>query len=119
MTTPARDNHEDRPLLARLLWGIDQPRNATRLFYALAVVSLGLGLADFVYHKHTKLPIEQFPAIYGLFGFAVYVIIIFLAKGLRLIVRRREDYYEPLAIDTEDERAAGSDPDAKGGRPHA
>ncbi|PKQ08472.1 MAG: hypothetical protein CVT73_07085 [Alphaproteobacteria bacterium HGW-Alphaproteobacteria-12] len=119
MTTPARDDRKDRPLLARLLWGIDRPQNAMRLFYALAIVCVGLGLADFAYHKHTEFPIEQFPAIYGLFGFTVYVIVIFLAKGLRPIVRRREDYYEPFAIDTEDERAAGSDPDAKGGRPHA
>ncbi len=63
--------------------------------------------------------VEDSPLVYGIFGFVVYGAVIFIAKGLRLIVRRPEDYYEPLATDTEDERAAGSDADATGGRPNA
>ncbi|MEQ8265918.1 MAG: hypothetical protein RH982_01875 [Parvibaculum sp.] len=118
MTPPPGDDREARPLLARLLSGIDKPRNATRLFHALIAVCVALGLADFLYHKHSYFPIEEYPAIYGLFGFVVYAVVIFLAKGLRVIVKRPEDYYEPLATDTEDERAAGSEPDAKG-RPSA
>ena len=107
------------PPLARLLSFIDKPHNVTRLFYLLLAVCIALGLSDFLYHKHAYFAVEEFPAIYGIFVFIAYVTVIFLAKGLRLIIKRPEDYYEPFAIDTEDERAAGSDPEATGGKPHA
>jgi len=119
MTDHPNGKTEGMPPLARLLSGIDKPRNVTRLFYLLLAVCIALGLADFLYHKHGYFAVEEFPAIYGLFGFVAYAAVIFLAKGLRLIIRRPEDYYEPFAIDTEDERAAGSDPEATGGKPHA
>jgi hypothetical protein len=119
MTTPARKDRKDMPLITRLLSGVDDPRNVTRIFYVLIAVCVVLGAADFLYHKHSYFDVEHYPAIYGVFGFLVYGAVIFLAKGLRLIVRRPENYYEPYATDTEDERAAGSDPEATGGRPHA
>ena len=119
MTPPASEDRKDMPLIARLLSGVDNPRNVTRIFYVLIAVCVALGLADFLYHKHSYFDVENYPAIYGIFGFAVYGAVIFIAKGLRLIVRRPEDYYEPYATDTEDERAAGSDLDATGGHPHA
>ncbi|PKQ01389.1 MAG: hypothetical protein CVT73_23690 [Alphaproteobacteria bacterium HGW-Alphaproteobacteria-12] len=119
MTDHPNGEGQEMPFLARLLSFVDKPHNVTRLFYLLLVICIALGLSDFLYHKHAYFAVEEFPAIYGIFGFIVYAAVIFLAKGLRLIVRRPEDYYEPLAIDTEDERAAGSAPEAKGGRPHA
>lgn len=119
MTTPSSEDDKNLPLIARLLSGVDNPRNVTRIFYVLIAVCVALGLADFLYHKHSYFDVEHYPAIYGIFGFIVYGTVIFIAKGLRLIVSRPEDYYEPYATDTEDERAAGSDPDATGGRPHA
>lgn len=119
MTIPAPDDRKDRPWLARLLWGIDTKKNATRIFYGLVAVCVALAFGDFLYHKHAYFPIEEYPVIYGLAGFVVYAAVIFLAKGLRLIVRRPENYYAPYSIETEDERAAGADPDAKGGNSHA
>lgn len=119
MTDQKNGRDEDMPALARALSGITEPRNATRIFYVLLVICVGLALADFLYHKHAYFDVEEFPAIYALVGFVAYATVVFLAKGLRLIIKRPEDYYEPYSVDTEDERAAGSAPDATGGRPHA
>ena len=105
-------NDQNLPWLARKLLWTDKKSNVDRIFWALALICAGLSLADFFYHKHGHYEIEQWPAIYGLVGFTVYAVVIFLAKGLRLIIKRPEDYYAPLSIDMEDERAAGSDPDA-------
>ncbi|MEX0840410.1 MAG: hypothetical protein WD034_12835 [Parvibaculum sp.] len=117
-----KDDRAQLPWLARRLLWTDNPRNVTGLVWALAALCAGLALADFIYHKHGYFPVEQYPAIYGVFGFVVYAAVVLLARGLRLFVRRPEGYYEPLATDTEDERAAGSAPDApdvREARPHA
>lgn len=106
---------EKTPWLARKLLWIDKKGSVDRIFWTLALLCVGLGLADFFYHKHVRYDVESWPAIYGVIGFTVYATVVFLAKGLRLIVKRREDYYTPYAIDIEDERAAGADGSAESG----
>lgn len=103
------------PWLARKLLWIDKKRSPNRVFWTLVLICVGLGLADFFYHKHIRYDVEAWPAIYGAVGFTVYATVIFLAKGLRLLVRRPEEYYAPYAIDIEDERTAGAAADAKSG----
>lgn len=116
MTDPAKEEVHRFPWLGRKLAWLDDPRHVRRLFQILIVICVGLALADFLYHKHVRYAVEELPAIYGVFGFIAYVTVITLAKGLRRIVRRPEDYYAPYSVDPEDERAAGSDPAAKGPR---
>lgn len=108
------NSDEKLPWLARRFLWVDSKRNVNRLFWSLVLLGAGLGLADFFYHKHVHYELETWPAIYGLVGFTAYTVIIFIAKGLRLIVKRPEDYYAPHSADAEDERAAGSEvrPDA-------
>lgn len=38
---------------------------------------------------------ESWPGFYGLYGFVVFVFIVYAGKWLRLVVKRDEDYYEP------------------------
>ena len=64
------------------------------VFWALLVACALLGLADFVYHRHTVFAFEAFPAIYGLFGFVAFVFIVFAGIGLRKLIMRDEDYYD-------------------------
>ena len=64
------------------------------VFWVLVGVCVVLGLADLFYHRHTYFGFESFPAIYGLFGFASCVFIIFAGIGLRKLVMRDEDYYD-------------------------
>jgi len=57
-------------------------------------IFLGILLAiDPFIHKHVELPWEGSPFFYAVYGYAACVSLIFIAKGLRLIVKRREDYY--------------------------
>ncbi len=37
---------------------------------------------------------ENFIGFQAIFGFAAFVIVVFLGKGLRLIIKRKEDYYD-------------------------
>ena len=73
---------------------LDSPKNrkkVRRYFY----VSLGLLLfIDFFIPKHGHFSWESAPEFYAVYGFVACVSLIFVAKLLRLIVKRREDYYD-------------------------
>ena len=94
--------------LARLFAWTDDKRNVDRLVWGLGIACLLLAAADFFYHKHVHYDIENIPGIFGFVGFVVYAIIVLLAKGLRVIIKRPEDYYAPNSVDMEDEKGAGT-----------
>lgn len=72
----------------------DDPRNVRRAIHALyAVCGLSL-LADFLIHRHVDHPWEALPAFYCLYGFAACVALVLIAKEMRKVLMRREDYYE-------------------------
>lgn len=74
----------------------DNPQNVKRLlrvFYASLVV---LALLDLVIHKHAEFPWEAQFGFFATYGFVSCVALIFIAKGLRLLIRRDEDYYNHL-----------------------
>jgi hypothetical protein len=77
----------------RRYW-LDDPKNVTRIAWALAAVCALLLAADAFYDKHGVFPIEHLFGFYALFGFVAYVGLIFLAKRLRTILMRPEDYYD-------------------------
>lgn len=62
-----------------------------RVFFASLAVLL---VVDFFIHKHPHFPWEGAPEFYAVYGFVSCVALIFIAKLLRLIVRRDEDYYD-------------------------
>jgi hypothetical protein len=61
-----------------------------RAFYGFLFVLL---IVDWFVPKHGHFPWEETPAFFAVYGFMACVSLIFVAKGLRLLVRRREDYY--------------------------
>ena len=73
---------------------LDDPRNRSRVFYALAIVCVLLVVADFLYEKHGHLDYQNWFAIDAAAGFLAYCTIVFSAKALRKVLRRKEDYYE-------------------------
>lgn len=81
----------------------------SRVLYALGIICFALAAADFFRERHGAFAIEQTPLFYCLFGFAVYVAVIFIAKGLRRLTLRPEDFYGVEATDQEDERMAGTE----------
>ena len=75
--------------------------NPMRVIAGLAIVCGLLAVVDLLYEKHPSVPVEALPFFYPVFGFVIYALVIFGAKTLRLIIRRREDYYAPYSIDAE------------------
>lgn len=72
----------------------DDPVKVTwtfRLLYAACAVLL---LADFVINRHVVHPWEGLPGFYAVYGFVGIVVLVLLAKQLRRVVMRDEDYYD-------------------------
>ena len=111
MTSPDDISPDEMHWLSRKLLWVEKPGAAKRILTVLLTVCALLALADFTYHKHAYFPIEKIHFIYAVYGFVSYATVIFLAKGLRLIIKRPEDYYAQDSTEMEDERAAGSAPE--------
>ena len=79
---------------------LDDPANVDRLWRgfvvacaAVAAIDL-LGLLDVIWHRHVNLFVEGLPGFYPLWGFLGISLLIVLAKKLRTVVKRPEDYYD-------------------------
>lgn len=78
---------------------LDDPENVTRLWrrFVLACALVAaidlLGLLEIVYHRHIAFFAEGLPGFYAAWGFIAIAALIFLAKQLRRLVMRPEDYY--------------------------
>jgi hypothetical protein len=78
----------------REAWWLDHPRNVDRLVKGLYVVC-GLILAiDIFVPKHGPFRIEHVFGFYGVFGFFACVALVLVAKQLRKVLMRSEDYYD-------------------------
>ncbi len=72
----------------------DNPENVKRLLYAFYAALVVLVASELFIHKHPYFPWEHFFSFFAVYGFVSCVLLIFIAKVLRLIVMRREDYYD-------------------------
>ena len=72
----------------------DKHKNVQRLLYVFYGSLLVLLIIDFFIHKHGDFPWENAPAFFAVYGFVSCVALIFIAKLLRKIVRRKETYYD-------------------------
>lgn len=72
----------------------DNPKNVQRLRYLLYGVVLLLLVIDPFIHKHAYFTWEGVPGFFAVYGFISYVLLINVAKKLRLLIKRREDYYD-------------------------
>ncbi|GLQ36262.1 hypothetical protein GCM10007939_25460 [Amylibacter marinus] len=96
------DNPEDYPKLGRMLGWVDRPGNDTKIFYvlcAICVVCFGL---SWTFHMHGHFHMEEARGFYAIYGFVMFSALIFAATFLRILVKRREDFYGDKAIDCED-----------------
>lgn len=66
-------------------------RTVMRVFYALCVALL---IGDFVIHRHEMHPWDHLPGFYPLFGFVACVLLVLVAREMRKVLMRSEDYYE-------------------------
>jgi hypothetical protein len=72
----------------------DNPRNVRRAIHTLYAVCAVAVLADFVVHRHVDHPWERLFGFYAVYGFVACVLLVVIAKGLRRVLMRREDYYD-------------------------
>jgi hypothetical protein len=72
----------------------DKHKNVQRLLYVFYGSLLVLLIIDFFIHKHGEFPWENDPEFFAVYGFVSCVALIFIAKLLRKIVRRKENYYD-------------------------
>ena len=72
----------------------DNPRNVKRAIYALyAVCAISL-LGEFVIHRHVDHPWEALFGLYPLYGFGACVLLVLIAKEMRKLLMRKDDYYD-------------------------
>lgn len=72
----------------------DKPGNVKwflRVFYG---VCIALFAADFVIHRHAERTLEGFWGFYAIYGFVACVLLVLMAKEMRKVLMRGEDYYD-------------------------
>jgi len=83
----------------------DNPNNVRRVVRILIGICIALVSIDFIYHRHVVHPWEAIWGFYAIYGFAACVALVLIAKEIRKLVMRSEDYY------TRDEGGEGCDVD--------
>jgi hypothetical protein len=73
---------------------LDKRRNVDRLVHAFYVICAFLIVVDVFVPKHGPFAIEHVFGFYGLFGFLACVALVLIAKQLRRILIRPENYYD-------------------------
>jgi hypothetical protein len=87
-------SHADKTERTGKRYWLDQPGNVDRLVRGLVLICGLLLLADFFYHKEVHFAFEGWFGFFGWFGFSVCVALVLLAKEMRRVVKRDEDYYD-------------------------
>jgi len=72
----------------------DNPRNVKILLIIFFVSLAILLITDIFIHKHGNFPWENKFAFFCAYGFISCVVLVFVAVGLRYLIKRDEDYYD-------------------------
>jgi len=72
----------------------DNPKNVDRLLKGFYTVCVLLVVVDLFVHRHIAMAWEKIPAFYAIYGFVACVLLVVLAKWMRKVVMRKEEYYD-------------------------
>ena len=77
----------------------DHPKNVKLVVKALYGLCIFFFLVDFVFHRHSAfhdldLGPEEWKGFYAFYGCVSCVVLVLLAKEMRKVVMRKEDYYD-------------------------
>jgi hypothetical protein len=72
----------------------DKKQNVDRLLYAFYAACAVLVLLDAVIHRHIYHPWEELFGFHAWYGFAACWILVVIAKQMRRVLMRSEDYYD-------------------------
>lgn len=73
---------------------LDSPRNVDKIFWVLVAVCALLTVVDLFYHRHGHFFWEEWVNFYGFYGFVSCVGLVLLAKQMRKLLMRKEEYYD-------------------------
>jgi len=72
----------------------DDPANIRRLLRVFYVLCALLLVLDLILHRHIYHPWERLIGFYPLYGFVGCVVLVLVAKWMRRVLMRAEDYYD-------------------------
>jgi len=72
----------------------DDPKNIKKVLKVFYFICALLVLADFIVHRHIYHSWENIPAFYAIYGFVGCVLLVVIAKEMRKVLMRKEDYYD-------------------------
>jgi membrane protein YdbS with pleckstrin-like domain len=72
----------------------DKPKNVRRLLWLLYLSCALLLAADLFIHRHVAHDWESLWGFYAFFGFVACVSLVLVARQLRKLLKRPEDYYD-------------------------
>ncbi|MCG8314995.1 MAG: hypothetical protein MI976_17435 [Pseudomonadales bacterium] len=72
----------------------DKPENISKMLKVFYVICALLVIADFIVHRHIYHDWENIPAFYAIYGFVGCVVLVLIAKEMRKVLMRGEDYYD-------------------------
>lgn len=72
----------------------DKPENISKILKVFYTICVLLVVADFIVHRHIYHDWENVPAFYAIYGFVGCVILVLIAKVMRKVLMRGEDYYD-------------------------
>ena len=107
MSDHRTDNPDKWPALGRALSWVDRPGNPKKIIIALAIACAVVVALDFTYEKHGAFEMENLPGFFAIYGFVSFTGLILLAKLLRKLIMRPEDYYAPKSVDAEEYPPSG------------
>ncbi|MBD3647296.1 MAG: hypothetical protein HUJ31_07585 [Pseudomonadales bacterium] len=72
----------------------DDWQNVKRVLHILYAVCALLFVLDFILHRHATHPWDGVWGFYPIYGFVACVLLVIVAKWMRKIVMRSQDYYD-------------------------
>lgn len=93
-TTPVHESSQGGREASRTSW-FDNPANVRKIVIGLIVICGIALLSDLLYtNDHPHFSLETIFGFQAWVGFLAFVVIVFLGRFLRTIVRREENYYD-------------------------
>jgi hypothetical protein len=87
------DTSQETPGTDGKKYWLDNRRNVDKIYWSIVVICAALFIGDALYHKHPHFSVEKTFGFYGIFGFCAFVFIVVVAKQLRKVLMRGEDFY--------------------------
>ena len=77
----------------RTRW-LDRPENVRKIYYAVWIACALLLWVELLIDKHVETAVEHWFGFHGFFALVACVALVLVAKLLRCVVSRPEDYYD-------------------------